>query len=105
MSVSGIEGVIAQLNNVSALAAGDSVAANQGKGDAFSAQLRAALDNISETQNGANAQAESFARGNSQVGLNDVMVDLQKSSLSLQMGVQVRNKMVAAYQDIMNMSV
>ncbi|MDK1009411.1 flagellar hook-basal body complex protein FliE, partial [Cronobacter sakazakii] len=37
--------------------------------------------------------------------LNDVMVDLQKSSISLQMGIQVRNKLVAAYQDIMNMQV
>ncbi len=32
------------------------------------------------------------------ISLNDVMVDLQKSSVSLQMGVQVRNKLVAAYQ-------
>jgi len=34
-----------------------------------------------------------------------VMTDLQKSSISLQMGVQVRNKLVSAYQDIMNMQV
>lgn len=39
------------------------------------------------------------------ISLNDVMVDLQKSAVSLQLGVQVRNKLVAAYQDIMNMPV
>ena len=33
------------------------------------------------------------------------MVDLQKSSVSLQMGIQVRNKLVSAYQDVMNMQV
>jgi len=39
------------------------------------------------------------------VSLNDVMVDLQKSSVSMQMGIQVRNKLVSAYQDVMNMQV
>jgi len=39
------------------------------------------------------------------VSLNDVMVDLQKSSVSMQMGIQVRNKLVSAYTDIMNMQV
>ncbi|VTP63971.1 Flagellar hook-basal body complex protein FliE [Serratia rubidaea] len=39
------------------------------------------------------------------ISLNDVMVDLQKSSVSLQLGIQVRNKLVAAYQDIMGMQV
>jgi len=30
---------------------------------------------------------------------------MQKSSISMQMGIQVRNKLVAAYTDIMNMQV
>jgi flagellar hook-basal body complex protein FliE len=50
-------------------------------------------------------QAEKFTLGEPGVALNDVMTDLQKSSISLQMGVQVRNKLVSAYQDIMNMQV
>jgi flagellar hook-basal body complex protein FliE len=37
------------------------------------------------------------------VALNDVMVDMQKANISFQMGLQVRNKVVAAYQEIMNM--
>jgi len=37
--------------------------------------------------------------------IDDVMVDLQKSSISMQMGIQVRNKLVSAYSDIMNMQV
>jgi len=39
------------------------------------------------------------------VNLQDVMVNLQKANLSFQQMVQVRNKLVTAYQDIMNMSV
>jgi hypothetical protein len=37
------------------------------------------------------------------VALNDVMTDLQKASVSLQMGIQVRNKLVSAYQEVMGM--
>ncbi len=32
------------------------------------------------------------------MALNDVMTDMQKASVSMQMGIQVRNKLVAAYQ-------
>ena len=71
----------------------------------FAGQLHAALDRISDTQNTARTQAEKFTLGEPGVALNDVMTDLQKSSISLQMGVQVRNKLVTAYQDIMNMQV
>jgi flagellar hook-basal body complex protein FliE len=39
------------------------------------------------------------------VALNDVMTDLQKASVSLQMGIQVRNKLVSAYQEVMGMQV
>ncbi len=39
------------------------------------------------------------------VALNDVMTDMQKASVSMQMGIQVRNKLVAAYQEVMSMQV
>ena len=48
---------------------------------------------------------EDFTLGKADISLNDVMVDMQKASLSLQMGIQVRNKLVAAYQEIMSMPV
>ncbi len=34
------------------------------------------------------------------MALNDVMTDMQKASVSMQMGIQVRNKLVAAYQEV-----
>ena len=46
-----------------------------------------------------------FSAGDPNVNLQDVMVNLQKANLSFQQMVQVRNKLVTAYQDIMNMSV
>lgn len=74
-------------------------------GASFASELKAALGKISDTQLSARQQAQGFAVGVPDVSLNDVMVDLQKSSVSLQLGVQVRNKLVAAYQDVMNMPV
>ena len=67
--------------------------------------MKAALDKISDTQNAARTQAQDFEMGKPGIALNDVMVDMQKSSISMQMGIQVRNKLVAAYTDIMNMQV
>lgn len=39
------------------------------------------------------------------VSLNDVMVDMQKANIGFQFGLQVRNKLVSAYNEIMQMSV
>ena len=47
----------------------------------------------------------SFQAGDPNVALNDVMVDMQKADVAFQMGVQVRNRLVGAYKEIMNMQV
>ncbi|WP_410015385.1 flagellar hook-basal body complex protein FliE [Sodalis sp. RH24] len=103
MAIQGIESAVQQLQQAARAAGGVSEAPESGGG--FAGMLSAALDKTSDTQNQVRVQSEAFATGNSALGLNDVMVDMQKSSISLQTAVQVRNKMVAAYQDIMNMSV
>ena len=43
--------------------------------------------------------------GDSSVSLSDAMISLQKSSIAFQQTVQVRNKLVSAYQEIMNMGI
>ncbi|CAE1147216.1 flagellar hook-basal body complex protein FliE [Serratia sp. JUb9] len=104
MAIQGIEGVLQQLQ-ATALQAGGSGAAQPAKGVSFAGELKAALGKISDNQQAARKQAQDFERGVPGISLNDVMVDLQKSSVSMQLGIQVRNKLVAAYQDIMNMQV
>ncbi|CAI1495322.1 Flagellar hook-basal body complex protein FliE [Serratia quinivorans] len=106
MAIQGIEGVLQQLQ-ATAIQAG---AMGQGTGTAaqgvsFASELKAAIGKISDTQQAARKQAQDFEVGVPGISLNDVMVDLQKSSISLQMGVQVRNKLVSAYQEVMNMAV
>lgn len=71
----------------------------------FSQALKASLDNVASAQNHANAMGEKFAMGDDSVNLSDVMISMQKSSISFQATVQVRNKMVSAYQEMMSMQV
>ncbi|WP_337262989.1 MULTISPECIES: flagellar hook-basal body complex protein FliE [unclassified Serratia (in: enterobacteria)] len=104
MAIQGIEGVVQQLQ-ATALQAGGVAPGHSVQDASFASELQAALGKISATQQSARQQAQDFALGVPGSSLNDVMVDLQKSSVSLQLGVQVRNKLVAAYQEIMNMPV
>ena len=99
MSIQAIDGVLQQLQLTSLQASGKQ-AESTNQVD-FGATMKAALDKISETQTTARTQAQDFEMGNPGIQL----VDLQKSSISMQMGIQVRNKMVSAYTDIMNMQV
>lgn len=103
MAIQGIESVM-QAMQAAALQASGNQADNVSAAD-FGAEMKAALNKISETQSAARSQAQEFELGKEGVSLNDVMVDLQKSSVSMQMGIQVRNKLVSAYSDIMNMQV
>ena len=62
-------------------------------------------DTLNEQRLKADDAAQKFALGDDSVNLSDVMIERQKASLSLQATVQVRNKLVSAYHEIMNMQV
>lgn len=71
----------------------------------FADALKSSIDKISGNQNKALGEAHAFEVGAPNVSLNDVMVDMQKANVGLQFGLQVRNKLVSAYNDIMQISV
>ena len=71
----------------------------------FSDALKASLQNVSNAQNQADDMGKKFAAGDDSVSLSDTMIAMQKASISFQSTVQVRNKLVSAYHDIMNMQV
>jgi flagellar hook-basal body complex protein FliE len=71
----------------------------------FSDALKAQLENVNKTQVQADQMGERFAAGDNSVSLSDTMIAMQKASISFQATVQVRNKLVSAYHDIMNMQV
>lgn len=71
----------------------------------FSDALKASLNQVNQVQMDAERMGKSFAMGDDSVSLSDVMISGQKASISFQATVQVRNKLVSAYHDIMNMQV
>ena len=71
----------------------------------FQSMFKNAIDNVNEAQKTAGSLATRFEQGDPSVGLPEVMIALQKSSVSFQAMTQVRNKLVEAYKDIMNMPV
>ena len=107
MSITAIEGVLQQMRAVARanpLSELQDAQPSDGAGGAgFAGEFKRSLDRISQSQQQAYGQAQAFELGVPGVGLNDVMVDLQKANIGLQMGLQVRNRMVAAYQEVMNM--
>lgn len=103
MTIQAIEGVVSQLNVTAAQAANQTRPVVDAPG--FGDHLISAVNEINTTRINSAKKAEDFTLGKADISLNDVMVDMQKASLSLQMGIQVRNKLVAAYQEIMSMPV
>ena len=71
----------------------------------FSDALKASLQNVSNAQIQADEMGKRFQAGDESVSLSDTMIAMQKASISFQATVQVRNKLVSAYHDIMNMQV
>ena len=106
MDTKGIDQVIGQLRATADAAAGKSASAADATGGAsFASALQNAMQEVSQAQASAQEMARDFSAGNPDVNLQDVMVNLQKANLSFQQMVQVRNRLVTAYQDIMNMQV
>jgi len=71
----------------------------------FSDALKSSLQKVSDSQLQADELGKAFTLGDDRVNLSDVMISMQKASINFQATVQVRNKLVAAYHEIMNMQV
>lgn len=103
MSIAAIESVLQQMRVTSLQAGFTPAAAAPAETGGFAAELKRSLDNISGAQTRAYGQAEAFELGKPGIALNDVMVDLQKANVAFQTGLQVRNRLVSAYQEVMNL--
>lgn len=109
IDTSKIEAMVAQLRSAAAQAQGvnnpvqaDSAAAPK---VGFADALKSSLDQVNQLQQQAQQQGQSFAMGDDKTSLSDVMISMQKANISLQETIQVRNKLVTAYQNIMSMQV
>ncbi len=107
MDTQGIEDMLNVLRATAAQAGGkpaDGAAVPAGGAD-FSQVLRQSIDKVNAAQMQAQGMAEKLAAGDNSQNLHEVMIALQTASVSFQEMVQARNKLVNAYQDIMNMQV
>ena len=113
----GVDDLLAQMRAMSLQAKGlqDSIAKpqmgnlegvnNTENKNAFASVLKNSVDKVNETQMQSNKLAEAFQKGDPNVQISEVMVAAQKSNVSFQAMLQVRNKIIQAYQEIMNMPV
>lgn len=70
----------------------------------FKSLLSDALHRANDAQHASTKATEKLARGEN-IDLHDVMITAQKASITLQTTVEVRNKVVEAYQEVMRMQV
>ncbi len=80
-----------------------SEAAGATQGASFSDTLRGALSGVNEAQQKAGALSKAFEMGDPSADLARVMVASQQSQIAFRATVEVRNRLVQAYQDVMNM--
>ncbi len=107
MDTLGIEQMLSALRTTAAQASGKTAenSAPAAGGADFAQILQGSIDKVNQTQVEANQMAEKLAAGDTNQNLHEVMIALQTASVSFQEMVQVRNKLVTAYQDVMNMQV
>jgi len=104
MSDINVNQVLAQMRTMSIEASSPTVKPAESTGESdFAAMLKDSINSVNETQQTSSGLAKSFEMGEPDVSLAEVMIASQKASVSFQAMLQVRNKLVDAYKDVMNM--
>ena len=106
MNTSAVDSLLAQMRTMKAAAGLREPAQVKptGKLD-FAEMLKSSLDGVAQAQAKSESLQKAFVLGDNSVSLSDTMISMQKASINFQATVQVRNKVVQAYNDIMNMQV
>ena len=71
----------------------------------FGDLMTQAVNKVNDVQKTSSSMADAYERGVAGVDITDVMIASQKASVSFQAMVQVRNKLVEAYKEVMNMPI
>ena len=79
--------------------------ANASDKSGFSDMLKQAVNSVNDTQKKSSELQRAYEMGDSSVDITQVMIQMQKASVSFEAMTQVRNRLISAYQDIMNMPV
>lgn len=74
-------------------------------GPQFGELLSQAVNKVNEVQQASSGMAEAYVKGDPSIDVTDVMIASQKAGVAFDAMVQVRNKLVEAYRDVMNMPI
>ena len=107
MSSLQIQQVLAEMRSLQARASGTpaDVAPSTSQPMDFAALMKDSVDHIASMQNQATQLASAYESGDKSVDLTKVMLEVQKADLAFRAMTQVRNKLLDAYTQVMNMSV
>jgi flagellar hook-basal body complex protein FliE len=99
--------LISQMQTLESMSQGkmQPVEQNNDDGTSFSSMMAKAINQVNETQMEASGMKKAFVMGDDSFDLSEVMVAVQKSRISFEALSQVRNKLLTAYKDVMNMPV
>jgi flagellar hook-basal body complex protein FliE len=103
MAISGITGSISA-SAISALSQGGKQLSTEESGDGFGSAIKDAIESIDKTQKDADNEIKKAITGESP-DLHKTIIALQTADLKFQLGLQVRNKLIGAYEEIMRMQV
>jgi flagellar hook-basal body complex protein FliE len=106
MSDVAIQQVLAQIRALQSQSAAQlGQAPASAPGPSFAEVLRRGIDEVNARQQHASQLVTRFERGEPGLELPQVMIETQKASVSFRALVEVRNRFISAYQDIMNMPI
>ena len=106
MSSMQISQVLAEMRALQARASGISEApAAAAQPSDFANLMKNSVNQVASMQNQVTALAEAYESGDKSIDLTKVMVEAQKASLAFRAMTEVRNKLVDAYTQVMQMSV
>lgn len=92
-------------NGTGSLAAKDVAGTAEVNGPKFSELMSQAIDKVNEVQQASGALQKAYLQGDPTVDITDVMIASQKSGVAFDAMVEVRNKLIEAYKDVMNMPI
>ena len=108
MSSMQIQQVLAEMRALQARATGgpaDAAPTGGAPAPDFASLMKSSVDHIADMQNQASSIAQAYESGDKSVDLTKVMLEVQKADLAFRAMTQVRNKLLDAYTQVMNMSV
>lgn len=108
MSQMEIDSVLAQIRSLSTqthMGASQATAPQKSGPSEFATLLSKGIDQVNQTDQRATQLSAAFQRGEPGVELPQVMLEMQKATVSFRALTEVRNRLVGAYQEIMNMQV